>query len=147
MWKLNRQLQTHEEKSIAHNKMFYREILKLKTPTIIYYVYHGIMKQSHTNIISYISQYNMKSSHTVIQKLVHTCTNLLPPDGLPPLRNPCWWVSLNEFDISLPWIHNPHWQLQWVCICIECITIVTTDSQTHPFTYLSTRSPLDLTCK
>ena len=50
LWKLNRQLQTYEEKSIAHNKMFYQESLKLKTPTIIYYVYHGIMKQSHTKL-------------------------------------------------------------------------------------------------
>ena len=50
--KLNRQLQTHEEKSSHITRFFYWERLKLKTPTIIYYVYQWIMKQSHTNLSS-----------------------------------------------------------------------------------------------
>ena len=105
-----------------------------------------IMKQSHTKFYSKISQYNIQSSHTIIQKLAHTCTNLLPPDNVPRLRKPCWWRSLNEFDLALPWLRNPHWNLQCVR-CIECITMVTTDSPSHPFTYLSTGSPLELKCK
>ena len=127
-------------------RCFYQEILKLKNATIIYYVYHG----SWNNLIqissSKSSQYNIQSSHTFIQKLVHTCTNLLPLDSLPPLRNTRWSRTSEWFRYGQPWLHNPHKHLQCVCGCIECITIVTTDSQPGPFTYLSTRSPLDLTC-
>ena len=133
-------------KSIAHNKMFYRESLKIKKPNYHILCISWIMKQSYTKLCSKSSQYDVQSSHTVIQKLVHTCTDLLPPDSLSPLRNPCWRRTLNEFDIALPWLLNSHRHLQCVCRCISCIAIVTTNSQLDPFTYLSIGSPLDLTC-
>ena len=46
----------------------------------------------------------------------------------------------------LPRLRIPHGHIQCVCGCMSALTNVTTDSQIVPFTFISTGSPLDLTC-
>ena len=126
--------------------MFYQEILKLKTPTIIYYVY----KWNHVTI-SYKAQYIKLSIQSRIITHCHaeTCISMhqflaswQPASTAQSLlkKTPEWiWIGLALTAQSS--LETP------MCvICIECITIVTTDSPSHPFTYLSIGSPLELTC-
>ena len=49
---------------------------------------------------------------------------------------------MNEFNLAFPSLHNPHWHLQCLFGCTCAPTIVTTDSITVPFTYLSTGSDM-----
>ena len=119
---------------------------KAKNPIIIYYVYiinhetisyktliqellvqYTIISHCHTKIFIFMSQF------TTSWKTTSTTQSLM-------VKN-LWMISY-----GLPWLCNTHRHLQCVCGCMSAPTNVTTDSQTVPFTYLSTGSPLDLTC-
>ena len=146
LWKFNRQFQTHEEKSMAHNKMFLSGKHKAKNPTIIYYVY--IMDHETISYKTLIEELSVQCTivshcHIKIGKYMRQFTTSWQPASTVqslPMKIP------ERMRSCLPWLRNPHWHLQCVCGCMSAPTNVTTDSQTIPFTYLSTGSPLDLTC-
>ena len=79
---------SQSEISRTHNIEVLPGKRKAKNPTIIYYVYHGswnnLIQNSNPRALSTI-----QSSHIVIQKLTNSCANILSPDNLPPLHNPC----------------------------------------------------------
>ena len=68
------QPQSQSEYQEHTTQKFYRESVKLKTPTIIYYVYH----ESWNNLIQNFNPRDLstiQSSHTVIHKSTNTCAN------------------------------------------------------------------------
>ena len=118
--------------------------MKLKTQNIIYYV----SWKSCNNLIQILvhkALSTIQSSHTIMKKFANPCTDF------------CLLISCLHYAILAE--EDPEWIL--ICLaltaqssletpmcfrCIECITIVTIDSPSNPFTYLSTGSPLELTC-
>ena len=119
---------------------------KDKNPTIIYYLY--IMDHetiSYKNLIQEFSiQYTIVSHcHTKIGKFMCQFTASRQPASTAQFQ----LIAIPEWmESCLPWLHNPHGHIQCVSGCMCAPTNVTTDSQTVPFTYISTGSPLDLTC-
>ena len=122
LWNLkhNHQLQYQEERSIAHNTGVFPGKHKAKNPTIIYYVYHGswnnLIQNSNPRALSTI-----QSSLTVIQKLTNSCANILSPDNLPPLRNPCNGKPTKWFECLLPRLHIAHGKIHCVCDCMSAL--------------------------
>ena len=119
---------------------------KAKKPTIIYYVY--IMDQEtisyKTLILELLVQYTIISHcHTKIGK----CMCQFTASRQPASSAQYLLMEIPTMNESLlPRLQNPHGNIQCVCGCMSAPTKVTTDSQTVPFTFISTGSPLDLTC-
>ena len=133
-----------DQSHITH--MFLLGKHKSKKPTIIYYVYiiyHETISYK-TLIQELLVQYTIISHcHTKIGKYMRQFTASWQPAS----TTQSMFITIHEWMRSyLTWLCNPHWHIQCVFRCKCAPTNVTTDSQIVPFTYLSTRPPLDLTC-
>ena len=119
--------------------------MKIKTPTIIYYVSWRSYNNPHTKLSTSSSQYN-QSSHTNIEEFCKSMHRSLPSccpasTAQSLLKNSSEWIR-----ITLPLTAQSSLETPMFVWCNQCITIVTTYSPSWPFTYLSTGSPLELTC-
>ena len=124
-------------KIIAHNTVFFNwESLKLKTPNIYYvswiscnYIIQSLVPQDLSTI---------QSSHTNQEQSCKSMHWSSPAASLPPPRNPSWLKIRIQCNTTL---------IDYVIIignsnvyvdAIHTSLIVTTDSLSFPFTYLST---------
>jgi hypothetical protein len=140
--KHNRQLKYQEERSITHNTDVLPGKHKAKNPTIIYYVYimdHETISYK-TLIQELLVQYTIVShSHTKIGKCMCQFT---------ASRQPASFVQSLLMEIPtmneslLPRLHIPHGHIQCVCGFMSALTNVRNDSQTVPFTFISTGSDM-----
>ena len=112
------------------------------------------------NIIYYLS---WRSCNNIIQSLVHQALSTINHHTL-TWRNmqihaliSCHLISCLHCAIPIeedPWMNSNYLALTaqsslatLMCVwCNQCITIVTIDNPSHPFTYLSTGSSMELTC-
>ena len=146
MRKCNRQLQTHDERSITHNTYVLPGKHKAKIPTIIYYLY--IMDHetiSYKTLIQELSVWYIIVSHyhTKIGKYMHQFIASWQPASTAQYL----LITIPEWmRYCLALTAQSSLAFQCVCGCMSAPTNVTTDSQSVPLTYLSTRSTLDLTC-
>ena len=116
----------------------------LKTPNIIYYV----SWISCNNLIKILvhQALNTINCHTLIRRnlQIHALISYhliacLHYEYL--LKKTPEWIQIYLALTTQSSLETP------MCVwCNQCITIVTTDSPSYPFTYLSTGSPLEITC-
>ena len=144
MRNFNQQLQnTWSNKNTQHSCLTGKPEAENPKYHIMYHGYHVkiLIQRLVPQALSTI-----QSSHTNKMKSAIPCTDFCPPGSPPPLRNPSW--------LQRPIQCNPT-LLDCIIIignsnvyvdAIHASLVVTTNSPSCPFTYLSTRSPLDLTC-
>jgi hypothetical protein len=139
-------MQYQEERSITHNTDVLPGKYKAINPIIIYYVY--IMDHetiSYKTLIQELSvQYTIISHcHTKIGKCMCQFTaSRQPASSVQSLLMEI--PAMNESILTR--LHITHGHIQCVCVFMSAPTKVTNDSQIVPFTFISTRCPLDLTC-
>ena len=109
MWSINKNNQSNITKFLIGKAWSWKPEL--------YIMYHGIIWQSSYKAYQALSI--VKSSYTNQVQFCKSMHRSLPPVSLPPLRNPCWRIALNEFELILPWLCSPHWKLQCVCDAIN----------------------------
>jgi hypothetical protein len=144
--KHDRQLQYQEERSITHNTDVLPGKNKDKNPTIIYYVY--IMDHetiSYKTLIQELSIRYTIVSHCHIKIGKCMCQFTASRQCASSVQSLLMEIpAMNES--LLPRLCIPHGHIQCVCGCMSVLTNVTIDSQIVHFTFISTWSPLDLTC-
>ena len=109
MWSINKNNQSHITPFLTGKAWSWKPQL--------YIMYHGIIWKSSYKAYQALSI--IQSSYTNQEQSCKSMHWSLPPASPPPLRNPYWRIALNEFKLLLPWLHNPHWQLQCVCDAIN----------------------------
>ena len=109
MWSINKNNQSHITQFLTGKAWSWKPQL--------YIMYHGIIWQSSYKAYQALS--TVQFSYTNQDQSCKSMHRSLPPASLPPLHNPCRIIALNEFELLLPWLRNPHWKLQCVCDAIN----------------------------